>query len=317
MQSIVVTDLHGNRALYRLLLRIAEAWKISSVFIAGDLAPSAPPDVGGEADVVGVQRAFFRKTFSPLFESFLTAHRHTHVYAIMGNDDRRVNEPVLAELDEAVPNFHLLDDRLIVLQESRQIRSFFSESVPLLQVAGYPYVPPGGSLLVDWVKYENGARLAPMNMDPCTDIYEVGIASVPPPRDSTIAGDLGDFEAYLCRGGQEMADGYDPRRTVYLFHAPPYDTPLDWVAPQGRYAFLRLPNHVGSSEIRRFIERERPHLVLCGHCHESPVYGDYRAQISGTWCANPGSQVSTNVLSVVQFDVYQPENMKQFYINAN
>lgn len=321
MQSIAVTDLHGNLALYKLLLRIAEMWKISSVFITGDLAPNGPATADGrwgdETDVVQLQRDFYRRQLRPLLEAFLPDHRHTHVYAIMGNDDRRVNEPVLAELDEALPNFHLMDDRLVVLHESKQIRSFFSKSVPLLRVAGYPYVPPGASLLVDWVKYENEARLAPMNMDPCMDIYEVGISSVPPPSASTIAGDLADFGAYLSGCGQDLQDGYDPRRTIHLFHAPPYDTALDWVAPQGRYAFLRLPNHVGSSEIRRFIEHQRPHVVLCGHCHESPVYGDYRAQVNGTWCMNPGSQVSTNVLSVVQFDVYQPSNMKQFYINAD
>jgi Icc-related predicted phosphoesterase len=40
MQAATVADLHGNLPLYELLLRIANLWKLSSIFIAGDLAPS-------------------------------------------------------------------------------------------------------------------------------------------------------------------------------------------------------------------------------------------------------------------------------------
>jgi len=78
-----------------------------------------------------------------------------------------------------------------------------------------------------------------------------------------------------------------------------------------------MPNHVGSSELRRFIERSRPYLVLSGHCHESVVYGDYKVDIGETRCVNPGSQTQSNVLSVVQFDAFAPTNMKQFFINAD
>ncbi len=320
MQSIAVTDLHGNLRLYELLFRIAETWKISSVFITGDLAPTMATsrDVGweDEEDAALIQREFLKKQLAPLVGAFLARHRHTHVYAIMGNDDRRVNEPILTELDEDVPNFHVVDDRLIVLHESKQIRSFFAKSVPLLYVAGYPYVPPGSGLLMDWVKYENDVRLAPINMDPCMNIYDVGVLSVESPPSTTIADDLEDFGSYLDRCGRSEQVDYDPTITIHLFHAPPYDTALDWISPQGGYALLPLPNHIGSTEIRRFIERRHPYVALCGHCHEAPVYGNYRMQIGDTWCVNPGSQAATNVLSVVQFDVFQPANMKQFYINA-
>ena len=95
------------------------------------------------------------------------------------------------------------------------------------------------------------------------------------------------------------------------------NAPLDWVAPQGRYGYLRLPDHVGSSEIRRFIKRTNPYLVLSGHCHESVIFGDYRTSVGSTPCVNPGSEAHANVLSVVQFDVFRPEEMKQFFIRAD
>jgi len=322
MQAVAVSDLHGNVLLYELLLRIAEAWKISSVFIAGDLAPSPSSGIPAEpcAEEAGVatQRAFFERQFIPLIGSYLLDHRHVDIYAIMGNDDRRANEPLLAEFSRETPNFHLVNDRLVPLRESRQRRAFFPDEVPLLWVAGYPYVPPGGGLLMDWVKYENRVRLRPETMDPCADIYELGVTTSGNSERSTIADDLLDLGGYLARrdSGEEGGFEYEPARTIHLFHAPPYGTPLDWCAPRGRYDFLKLSDHVGSVEIRRFIAQNQPYLVLAGHCHESLVMGDYKVDLGETRCVNPGSQAQIDVLSLVQFDVYQPRDMKQFFIHA-
>jgi len=324
MQAVAVTDIHGNMRLYELLLRVADLWKLTSIFITGDLAPSAlqsPPErsapITTEDQGVVIQRAFFTEQFIPLFSSFLLEHRHTDIYVIMGNDDRRANEPLLATFDRETPNFHLMNDRLIELRDSRQKQAFFPEEVPLLWVAGYPYVPPGGSLLMDWVKYENRIKLRPEGMDPTTDIYEAGVTTDATGHGSTIADDLEDFESYLLKNSRtDREASYDPSRTIHLFHAPPYDTPLDWTTPRGRYDYLPLSDHVGSVEIRRFIMRTQPYLVLSGHCHESVVIGDYKADLGRTRCVNPGSQTHLDVLSLVQFDLYHPQEMKQFFIHA-
>jgi uncharacterized protein len=47
---------------------------------------------------------------------------------------------------------------------------------------------------------------------------------------------------------------------VFVPHAPPYNTNLDRTT-SGR--------NVGSRAVREFIEIHKPHLVLCGHIHES------------------------------------------------
>lgn len=319
MQAIAIADLHGNLRLYELLLRIAEVWKITSIFIAGDLAPS--PSHESEAQTkdhgVSVQRKFFTEAFIPLLKSFLLDHRHTDIYVIMGNDDRRANEPLLTRFGHETPNFHLVNNRLTRLRDSQQKQAFFPGEVPLLWVAGYPYVPPGGSLLMDWVKYENRVKLRPVGMDPCTDIYEAGIMTISNGQKTTIADDLADFGAYL-KGHRDSEQDvfYDPSRTIHLFHSPPHNTMLDWGSPHGRHEFLKLSDHVGSIEVRRFIEQVQPYLVLCGHCHESVVTGDYRVDLGNTRCVNPGSQTHADVLSLVQFDPYNPEEMKHFFIHA-
>ena len=319
MHALAVADLHGNLLLYELLLRIAHTWRISSIFIAGDLAPggglrtsSGPSDAA--TDLLERQREFVRRDFIPTLENFFLSHRLTHVYAIQGNDDCRAIEPLLREFDEAADNFHLVNDRLVELKDSRQMHAFFPSEVPLLHVAGYPYVPPGAGLLMDWVKYENRLELRPPGIDPCADLFAMGLKTVNDVGRGTIADDLGDYAAYV-RADDEAAD-YDPQRTIHLFHSPPYDTPLDWVPPGGQYEFLSMPDHVGSLEIRRFIERTNPYLVISGHCHESMVLGDYRTELGGAVCVNPGSQTHIDVLSLIQFDVYNPLRMKQFFINA-
>jgi len=320
MQAVAVTDLHGNIRLYELLLRVVDVWRISSVFITGDLAPGAHLDkTEAEQDDKGVrvQASFWEKQFIPLLENFLLEHRQSDIYVIMGNDDRRVNELRLIDFDEAIPNFHLMNDRLITLRDACRKKAFFPGELPLLYVAGYPYVPPGGTLLMDWVKYENRVRLRPEEMDPCADIYEIGISTSSAGHGSTIAEDLGDFGAYLKKNERSDTQiSYDPRTTIHLFHAPPYNTVLDWATPRGRHDHVKLSDHVGSVEIHRFIQAQHPYLVLCGHCHEAVVTGDYKVDLEGTRCVNPGSQAHLNVLSLVQFDLYNPQHMKQFFIHA-
>ncbi|UCE95973.1 MAG: metallophosphoesterase family protein [Candidatus Bathyarchaeota archaeon] len=64
-------------------------------------------------------------------------------------------------------------------------------------------------------------------------------------------------------------------RTILVSHSPPKDTLVD-VVFNGE--------HVGSSNVRDFIERERPNLVLCGHIHEA-IGTD---KIGETVVVNPG-----------------------------
>jgi Icc-related predicted phosphoesterase len=61
----------------------------------------------------------------------------------------------------------------------------------------------------------------------------------------------------LERGLAELAGC---RVTICCPHAPPYGTACDRLASG---------EHVGSTAVRAFVEREQPDLVLCGHIHES------------------------------------------------
>ena len=62
------------------------------------------------------------------------------------------------------------------------------------------------------------------------------------------------------RSEHAFADVAGSRVTVFCPHAPPRDTVCDRT---------RAGEHVGSTGIRRFVERAEPDLVLCGHIHEA------------------------------------------------
>ena len=84
----------------------------------------------------------------------------------------------------------------------------------------------------------------------------------------------------------------DRRRAIYNLHCPPRDTHLDQAAildeqlrpKQG--AAGTMMGSVGSSAVRRAIERDEPLLGLHGHVHEcSAVH-----RLGGTLCVNAGSE---------------------------
>ncbi len=73
--------------------------------------------------------------------------------------------------------------------------------------------------------------------------------------------------------------GLDWPRTVFLSHAPPYDTTLDDIGESGETW------HVGSKTLRSIAKRRKPLLVLAGHLHECFHTSD---TIGKTPCENPG-----------------------------
>ena len=58
-------------------------------------------------------------------------------------------------------------------------------------------------------------------------------------------------------------------------HVPPFESEADK---------LHNGEHVGSSAVKEFIEREKPLAILCGHIHESKSI----SKINSTLCVNPG-----------------------------
>lgn len=91
---------------------------------------------------------------------------------------------------------------------------------------------------------------------------------------------------------------HDPRRTIFNFHCPPYNTKLDLVPEiSNDMRYLVTPGgqryiHAGSKAVRHAIEKYQPMLSLHGHMHESSGF-DY---IGKTLCLNPGSEYMSGIM---------------------
>ncbi len=163
------------------------------------------------------------------------------------------------------------------------------------RVYGYACVPPTPFRLKDWERYDVSRFTDPGCVPP-----EAGIRSVPVPEHEIIHGTIADDLARLAGDG-------DLSRAIFLFHTPPYDTPLDRAALDGRMIdHVPLDVHIGSIAVRRFVEERQPLLTLHGHVHESTrLTGEWRERIGRTWLfqgAHDGPE-----LALVRFDPERPD----------
>jgi Icc-related predicted phosphoesterase len=161
-------------------------------------------------------------------------------------------------------------------------------------VYGYACVPPTPFVLKDWECYDVSRYVPLGSVSP-----EEGLRSVPADESrvkwATIQRDLDSLV------GDEPLD-----RAVFLFHTPPYDTPLDRAALDGKTCeHVALDLHVGSIAVRRFIEERQPLLSLHGHIHESTrLTGEWKIRMGRTVCIN-GAHDGPE-LALVRFDLQSP-----------
>jgi Icc-related predicted phosphoesterase len=114
---------------------------------------------------------------------------------------------------------------------------------------------------------------------------------------------------------EKMIAKVQNRRNLILnLHVPPYDSGLD-IAPKLNEQlqpvlvggeFMHVP--VGSTAVRKIVEKYQPKLGLFGHIHESG--GD--VFIGKTLCVNPGSEYSEGILRGYVIDL-DDKSISQFY----
>ena len=71
-------------------------------------------------------------------------------------------------------------------------------------------------------------------------------------------------------------------RWIWVHHAPPANSPTSW----GGKRFF------GDAELKQWIERHQPSLVISGHVHQSPFIpdGSWFDRLGATWVFNTGRQ---------------------------
>ena len=214
-------------------------------------------------DAVKTQKEFLEKFFIPELRKL-----KKDIFVIMGNDDFRINETILKNFNE---NLKYVNKKRFKL---------FNKNI-----VGYSFVNSTPFRLKDWEKFEDEKKETPKQLHD----YEI----------RTIKKEKGTIKEDLSN----LMKLSNPKNTVYVIHAPPFNTKLD---------IITSGVHVGSKAIREFIEKEQPYLTLHGHIHESPsMSGSFIDKIGKTACINVGSSYPKNKLNSIVIDI---ENLDLRYI---
>ncbi len=282
----LVSDLHGFKTLYLKLFSAIEKNRPQVVFLGGDLLPHGFNSYHDPSDGPrGFLGSHLADSLTELRDKL--GDDYPEILAILGNDDPRVEETSMKEI-EALGLWKYMHNRQL------QIGDF--------TVYGYACVPPSPFMLKDWERYDVSRYVDPGCISP-----EDGRRSVPvEPRESryrTIQQDL-----------ESLTDDADLSRSIFLFHSPPYQTNLDRAALDGRMVdHVPLDVHIGSQAIRRFIEKRQPLLTLHGHIHESTrITGEWQDRLGKTLmfnAANDGPE-----LSIVKFSLEDPTTATRLLI---
>ncbi len=260
------SDLHGNKELYEKLFEIAGKDKeIRAIIIGGDICPHfrGPLELG-----IKVEREFMTDYLIPKLKLF-GKETSKEVLLMMGNDDLAVNMDVLEKAEK---------DGILKLINSNV------KKIDNFNLIGYSFVSPHPFLLKDWEK-------------PDYDESEILI------DESRAVRSIKKIEGTIKEDMSKIKKLSDPKKTIYVMHAPPFDTKLD-------ASFYS--RHFGSKAIKEFIKQEQPPLTLHGHIHEAPQHGSWKDKIGKTICLNPGSEHLNSRLNYAVIDLDDLYKVKHF-----
>jgi len=256
---LYTADLHGSRELYAEAVALARRLGVRAVILGGDLAPHA---------TVVEQRGFFQGFLLPLLREFREEKDSPDIFYIMGNDDWRANLPVL--LDSGIDRFHHVHCVVRPFQGASWIAGLGSVSLT-------PFA------LKDWERWEEGLE-GPVRHDGFRSREDGSVQ----PFDFRGR----EWEEWIGRDLEVIGRELKPDRSplVCAFHGPPHGTALDLIHGEV---------HVGSREVRKFLEARQPLLSLHGHIHESPaVSGRFADRLGSTICVNPGQRMGSTLHAV-------------------
>lgn len=256
---LYTADLHGSRELYLETFTLARNLGVRAIVLGGDLAPHA---------TVVEQRGFFHEFLIPLLREYRQEAASADLFYIMGNDDWRANLPLLVGAGiERCHHIHCL------------VRPFLQSS----WIAGMGSVSLTPFALKDWERWEEGLG-GPVRLDGFRSAEDGSVH----PFDFRGR----EWEEWIGRDLETIGNELRPERTplVCAFHGPPHGTALDLIHGEV---------HVGSREVRKFLEARRPLLSLHGHIHESPaVSGKFADRLGPTICVNPGQRMGSTLHAV-------------------
>lgn len=247
MKFIYACDIHGDTNKYEKLFQKAKEENIGYIVLGGDL----------------LLKRGFRVIIQPEFikeylEDYFKRLNESNIKCILipGNDDLEKFDIQINELCKKYPNIYNIDNQKLDIEDV----SF----IGLSKVLDHPF----GSK--NRVVIEENLKMQPQLSE---DIYI---------KKDTAVITIEEWKKYRETDIEKMEDILDSlpkvdknRKTIYVFHNPPYGVGLD-VCANGL--------QVGSKAITNFLENSNSYMSLHGHIHESP-------RISGLWYNKLGKTI--------------------------
>lgn len=271
---LYTSDVHGNEEFYKRIVQRAEKDDIKAIAIGGDLCPR-----GGNTleEWVEHQRKFIQGFLIPLFKNFKKKHKEKNVFLIMGNDDFRRNMDLFEKADEQEV-FHAIHKKAVKLHQN-------------VFICGYSIVNTTPFRIKDWEKDD-----FPYSEKPKMISHYMF---------RTVEEEKGTIEEDM----KTISSLSNPQKTIYVMHAPPFNTNLDIIATK---------QHVGSEAIREFILKEKPLMTLHGHIHEGPeMSGSWMDSLGETICINVGTRYPEMKVNTAVIDVENVQNVQYEELDVN
>jgi uncharacterized protein len=289
-----VSDIHGSERLFLKFTNAGRVYKANVLIIGGDITG---------------------KTITPIFEkgsswtaqyvgAWRTANNQEELQKLekdvreLGSYPYRTTESEWTSLRESEKKMDAIFASVMTESIQKWVNIAEERLKPLgcktIFNIGNDDLPAVGDLIKasDYVIYPDETIV---QIDDNHEMPSVGNSNMTP---WDCPGDLPE-EELLSKLEKTTAGLSNPQTSLFNFHCPPYDTQID-VAPKldANLAPVLTPGgepemaHVGSTSVRKVIEKLQPLAGLHGHIHESRGV----SKVGKTQCFNPGSEYVSGVL---------------------
>jgi len=308
LRIFFASDVHGSERCFRKFVNAAKFYSVNVIILGGDLTGKAIVPILKASDGTFIYEYMGEKTVVKNEEGLKKA---LAMLSDKGYYPYVTNKEEIVELQN---NKDKLRDLFINLMKER-LRSWIRLAEERLKESNILcFISPGNDdpLEIDEVLSESDIVVNPENklvtIEGKYEMITLGYTNPTPwnsPREVSEE-ELEKMVLKLINSVRSM------EYCIFNFHCPPYNTKLDEapmltkdLKPVFSGGELKL-QHVGSTAIRKAIEKYQPLLGLHGHIHESRAM----EKIGRTVCLNPGSQYQSGILNgaIIQVDDNKVKN---------
>jgi len=306
-------DVHGSTAVWRKWVNVVNIYKVDVLILAGDLTGKAVVPIFDknetyEATVLG--RKYTAKGQEELQKIKDTIENMAYYYAIMTPNE--ANE--VSKDPKRVDNLF----RSAMIERLKKWLDLLLEKVDTKNTVAI--VMPGNDdeqYIDETIKsYSDRNIIYPLDKTvPLPHNLELVSHEFSNPTPWNTPREADENKLYkIVEEKIKRSDVKDYSKAIFNFHCPPFNTNLD-LAPKldknmkivyvgGKPMMI----HVGSTSIRKLIEKYQPLLGLHGHIHESYA----NDKIGNSVVLNPGSEYTEGILRgfFIEFD---SEGLKNYW----